>query len=321
MGKKRQDKAGTKRSREDLSSQSSNNSQGTPEAKRAGEITMAAAYEDEIADEGTENEKVPKTYTQDPALAAIWEALVRIEANTNLLINDQKLLQTNQEELRKSLEFTQAQVQEMQKENKELRNKINTMAQNNRGLQQKVDLLQSKLTSIEEGKTKMEKAITDITLMHDDLEQYTRKFNLEIYGVPEEEEENVEESILSLARCIAVDLEPEDIDICHRLKKGNTLPKLIIVRFANYYSRDKMYRNRRNLRKANIGRFLKGAEKIYINENLTARRSGLFKKVRDMKRQHEESKTWTLDGKIFVKPDPLRNTAVVIKTEEDLEKL
>ena len=52
-------------------------------------------------------------------------------------------------------------------------------------------------------------------MMHDDLEQYTRKFYLEIHGIPEEREEDAEGIILYLAKFINIDLEPEDIDICH----------------------------------------------------------------------------------------------------------
>ena len=38
-------------------------------------------------------------------------------------------------------------------------------------------------------------------------------------------------------------------------------------------------RNRTKLRKVNVGRFIEGADRVYINENLTTLRSELFKKV------------------------------------------
>ena len=56
-------------------------------------------------------------HVQDPAFAAIWEALVRIEANINCLISEQKPLQRSYEELRESLEFTQSKMEEMAKTN------------------------------------------------------------------------------------------------------------------------------------------------------------------------------------------------------------
>ena len=76
--------------------------------------------------------------------------------------------------------------------------------------------------------------------------------------------------MLDLAKCLHVNLEPEDIDIAHRMKKGNLWPRPIVVGFANYYSRNRLYRNRIKLRKVNGGRFIEGADRVYINENLTA---------------------------------------------------
>ena len=54
----------------------------------------------------------------------------------------------------------------------------------------------------------------------DDLEQYKRKFNLEICGIPEDEDEDFEDTIIKLSECLNVDLRVKDIDIVHRFKKG-----------------------------------------------------------------------------------------------------
>ena len=153
----------------------------------------------------------------------------------------------------------------------------------------------------------------------DDLEQYTRKFNLEICGIPEDEDEDLEDTIIKLSECLNVDLRVKDIDIIHRFKKGNMAPKPIIVHFSNYFSKDEMYRSRWKLRNANVSSVF-GAEKIYINENLTARRAGLFKKVRDQKCLHQEWKIWTVDGNIFIKPSPSSRTSK-INSLDDLNSL
>jgi len=67
---------------------------------------------------------------------------------------------------------------------------------------------------------------------------------------------------------------------------------------------------------------ISGAEsRIYINENLTAQRAPLFKKVRDKKQLRKGWKVWTTDGKIFVKPDLSLDYVIRINNVEDLEKL
>ena len=63
----------------------------------------------------------------------------------------------------------------------------------------------------------------------DDLKQYTRKFNLKIWGNPEDEDENLEDTIMKLSECLNVDLRVKDMDIVDRLKKGNIAPKPIII--------------------------------------------------------------------------------------------
>lgn len=282
------------RKRSDLSSASSEESIKSPNAKRFNEENIATMGD--VA-RGVQS-------GQDLTLATIWEAVKRIETNTNLMLEEQKILKRNYEELQVSLEFTQARVDSVVKENEELKNKIKTVLNNCGSLQQKAVDLENKLEASKAQKLSLEVKVNELSLKLDDLEQYTRKFNLKIYGIPEKSEEDTEQIILDLAKCLNVDLVPEDVDISHRVKKGNIQPRPIIVRFSNYYSKERMYHNRRKLRRANVRESLRGAERVYINENLTAQRASLSKKVRDKKRLHEDWRVWTLDGKIYVKTDP-----------------
>ena len=315
-GKEQETKKRTgRRKREEMSSLNSENSQGTPEPKRVGNTRQMADVVN-----GASNVGETRNDPQVPALAAIWEVVVRIEANTNLLINEHKTLKTHFEELQKSLQFTQADVEVMKKENQKLKDTVKAVSEKNSELEKKVAQLENNLqSSIEHGNI-LEKKLEEATKMHDNLEQYSRKFNLEIYGIPEQEKEDTEEIMLNLAKRLNVSLEPKDIDVAHRMKKGNTRPRPIIVRFTNYYSRNRLYMKRKKLRRANFEGFIEGANRIYINENLTALRSQLFKKVSD-KKGSQNWRIWSLDGTIYVKTDPEGSSAIPIKCEADLSRL
>jgi len=63
-----------------------------------------------------------------------------------------------------------------------------------------------------------------------------------------------------------------------------------------------------------------GAEKIFINENLTAWRAELFKEARKVKKKYNNGKTWIVDGKIFLKTD-LTAKVLNIDSYEDLKAL
>ena len=132
---------------------------------------------------------------QDLTLATIWEALKRIETNTNLMLEEQKTLKKNYEELRASLEFTQAKVDSVVKENEDLKSKIKTVTKNYTTLQQKTGDLENNLQACKVHKVSLEEKLNELSVKHNDLEQYTRKFNLEVYGIPEEGEENTEQII------------------------------------------------------------------------------------------------------------------------------
>ena len=144
------------------SSVSSENSQGTPEPKRTDNISgMVNMTEDGVVTETSEksaNAIETRSYSQDPVLAAIWEGVVRIEANTNLLVSEHKELKILCEELQRSLQFTQAEVDDMKKENQNLKEKMQLVNEKNSELERKVDALENNLrTSIEQGNNLEEK--------------------------------------------------------------------------------------------------------------------------------------------------------------------
>ena len=56
----------------------------------------------------------------NPSLLEVWNALKRIENNTNSLIKDIKDLKNNYNELQKSLEFSQVKIDELTKSNSDL---------------------------------------------------------------------------------------------------------------------------------------------------------------------------------------------------------
>ena len=300
------EKTRTRRKRDDLSSASSADSQTSPEPKRGNVFENYDAAK--MADGGGKE--------TTPSLETLWATIMRIDENTKKLVDDHKILQNNYEALQQSLEFTQAKMDELKTCNDTLRAKVNE-------LETKIARTEEQhvveVNEMQKEQATMENKLQELALQHDELEQYTRKVNLEIYGIPERKDEDLVNVVLDLAERLDVDLLPEDIDITHRLNKKKEKSRPIIIRFANYCSKDQMYRSRLKLRKLNVQSM--GAEKIFINENLTARRAALFKRARDKSRSNKGWRVWTMDGKIFIKTSPDSNNAIRIKTIEDLEKL
>ena len=58
---------------------------------------------------------------------------------------------------------------------------------------------------LEKQESLTKKKLQDLEEKCDDIEQYSRKFNLEIHGIPEEEDEDVGQIILQVATKIDAD--------------------------------------------------------------------------------------------------------------------
>ena len=232
-----------------------------------------------------------ESVNETPSLADVWKVLTEIKTNMEKLVLD--------------VEFTKGQVDFLVKENK--------------GLKSKAKYLEEQVKASKKELEDMEQRLDEVEAKHDDLEQYTRKFNLVIHGIPEREEEDNIENVIKLGKLLEVNLSSGDIDIVHRMKtKSKDKPRPIIARFSNYNAKSKLYKARVNLRNVDLQDL--GAEKIFINENLTAWRAELFKEARKVKKKYNNGKTWTVDGKIFLKTDL---TAKVLKIDsyEDLKAL
>ena len=239
---------------------------------------------------------------ETPSLVDVWRVLTEIKANTVKLVLDVELLKANYDELKGSLYSTKSQV--------------DTLVTENIAVNSKLKLLEEQVLTSKKELEEVKQRLYDAEGSHDDLEQYTRKFNLVIYGIPERQEEDNVENVISLGNILKVNLTRGDIHIVHRLNtKSKTKTQPIIVRFSNYNAKSQLYKTRINLRNVTLHDL--GAEKIFIIENLTAWRAGLFREARKVIKKYHNGKTWTVDGKIFLKTDL---TAKVLKIDsyEDL---
>ena len=73
-----------------------------------------------------------------------------------------------------------------------------------------------------------------------------RENSLEIHGIPEEAYETTEEVVVKLASALDVPVNPQDIEISHKLRRKGTKP--IIVKFASHKIKTKLYKARTKLK-------------------------------------------------------------------------
>lgn len=153
----------------------------------------------------------------------------------------------------------------------------------------------------------MKKENMALTEKVDALEQYSRRNNVRIFGIPEDVggKENLEDKVISLCTDkLGVRIAPEKIDRCHRLgsvKPG--APRAVIVKFVSYKDRCVLFNNKK---------LFKGT-RVVVSEDLTRSKHVLFKAA---KLKIGKNKVWTYDGMIYAK---INNIKCSIKSMSDLD--
>ena len=144
---------------------------------------------------------------------------------------------------------------------------------------------------------------------NDKMEQYSRRENLCISGIDEEENETndvLEAKVTELAGNIGVELKPDDISVAHRMGKPKEGGRPVIVRFCHRKKNNEVMRNKKKLKERQ--------RKVYVNDDLTSLRAKMMKLV---KKQEIVNNVSTRDGSIFAWLHS-GGRPVVINTPDDL---
>jgi len=169
------------------------------------------------------------TATEEPSLSELKEMLVDIQITVSNILTENKRLSSEMSELKSTVT----------KQNTEITNLKTSLAKPEKKAEKEMTTLRNRLNDQQE-------VIYELYELQDRLEQYTRKNSLEIYGVPESAYESPEEVVMKIAEALEVPVQPNDIEIVHKLKRKVNKP--IIVKFLSHKVKSKLYKSRAKLR-------------------------------------------------------------------------
>ena len=108
-----------------------------------------------------------------------------------------------------------------------------------------------------------------------------------ISGIPDSvPDSDLESTVTSILSDIAVNVEPREVENCHRIGKSNTGSKKVIIRFINMKYCKKALLNRKQLERTDLKQhqFVSGT-RIFINKNLTLKNKHLAYNYRQLKKE------------------------------------
>ena len=200
---------------------------------------------------------------------------------------------------------------------RELSDKINSVNAH-------VHTLHAKLDEKEQIIRFLEEKVAALEASADSVDQYGRRANLHVRGIPEQADpgESTDELVLDVLNNkmgMTPPVQKHQLVRSHRLgriKEGQDRqrhPRPIIVRFCSERLRDEVFKARTTLKPHDEQHRDSPA---FLNDDLTALRGKLAYDARIIKREKKIADTWTAYGKVLVKT--LTNQVQKLKTAHDL---
>jgi hypothetical protein len=215
------------------------------------------------------------------------------------------------------------------KELQELRAHSKFMEDQNAALNAKIAQMDANVKNFDslEGRiVELERDVMRLKRENIEREQYARINNIEISGIPESKDENLNNIFQKLSSKIEADVMPSGIVSIQRVATWSRDPKekspsKIIVKFSNRLIKNSFLmaaRKRRNVLTSELG--LSGNGKIYINHHLTRENKILYKEVRELARLKQYKFVWVKDCRIYVRKIE-KAPPILIQASSDLRKL
>ena len=165
-------------------------------------------------------------------------------------------------------------------------------------LQFEVGNLQETTKSSQETIAGLEEANAVLREQLDDLEQYTRRTNIQIFGIPEptgtDPEDTNAKAIDFFANQLGITVSADHISRSHRNGKRGRTPRLIIVRLVHYKTKVQLLRKRRELKARETN--------FDIWEDLTQCRRDILHYFHNDITEGIIDKVWTIERIIFMRP-------------------
>ncbi|XP_037268899.1 uncharacterized protein LOC119160770 [Rhipicephalus microplus] len=145
------------------------------------------------------------------------------------------------------------------------------------------------------------------------LEQYSRRQNLEIHGIPHSQGEQLLGKLNNLAKQLNLaELTPANIDGLHRLPPKPGKEPAVLVRFVSCATRNEWM--------AKKGYLKSSKSDVYFLDNLTAENRKLLWLMRARAQEKHYQFVWQKEGKMFVRKAQ-GERAIRIECQTDLDKI
>ena len=182
------------------------------------------------------------------------------------------------------------------------------MMDTNKQLAEDNKVLKQENQSLKEEMAKMRTEVFSLRADFEGLNQYSRKQNLIIRGVPIQPNEDPKDStnvaVMVISK-LGINVSARDIEVSHRMAapKDSPFPKPIIARFFDRKLTAHCTNRSREVKPSLLSLGLGGTnkDKVIISEQLTTYTRGLLSEVKKLIDQKEILHAWCREGAVYVR--------------------
>ena len=160
--------------------------------------------------------------------------------------------------------------------------------------------------------------LCDIENEVNEMNQYSRRENIELQNIPESVvQEDLEKFVINLYKEIKLDISSYDLVAVHQLgKPSSRKSRNAIVRYLNRTSAFSCLLNAKLLNKSSNLMY----KKIFITENLCPINKKIFNRLYKMKKGKTIFNVWSFQGHVYFKcSDSREERPIHIKHPEDID--
>lgn len=217
-------------------------------------------------------------------------------------------------ELRRELRDIKNSLNFMNQKYEEAMGKIKLVMEENRDIKKNNETLLAKCQELAERVSSQEMRLVQ-------CEQYSRKNNIEVKGVPTAANENILSILGKLGEQIGVPINPDDVEIAHRVPvPNNPTHKNIVVQFVHRMKRNVVLEKSRQKRITSKDLDFATSCPIYVNEHLCPELKRLLGQAVSHKKDANWKFAWVRNGQVLARRTET-SPVVKISSVADLAKI
>lgn len=192
---------------------------------------------------------------------------------------------------------------QLQNENLSLKTEVDNLKQELSTKSEVIECLQTKLDRVANSKADLNDIIK-LEREKNEMQQYIRRNNVEIVGIPDSVKQcDLESKVIEIGKAVNIEICPKEIEACHRLYQSRNQhgPKRTIVRFVNRKLAENLIKKGKEFKRRDVFEKANLTEKIYINNNLCSYYRFLWGKVKCLYNEKAIDSFWVFNGIINVR--------------------